>query len=308
MPHISVVTTVFNEQACVGELLDRLLAVLSGLTTDFEIVVVDDGSRDGSWAMLAERAAGDSRIHGLRFSRNFGHHQAIAAGLDHAQGDWVVVMDGDLQDPPEAIPALLAKAREGFDVVRGQRARRAFPWYKTALAKGFYALYRRLTDTDLNASQGVFCLCSRRAVLELRRLRETARFFPALLSWVGFPQTDILVEHGKRFAGETKYSLSKQVTLGLNAMLSFSEKPLMAMVQLGFAMAALSTLYGAIVVVRAMLGQIVVLGYASLITAIFVVGGFTIATIGIVGLYVGRIFAQVKGRPLYVVSDRVGGA
>lgn len=304
MPKVSVVTPVFNEEECVPELYRRLAEVLETITPDFEIVMVDDGSRDRSWERVCELQARDPRVRGLRFSRNFGHHYAITCGLDHSQGDWVVVMDSDLQDPPEAIPALYAKALEGFDIVLAHRKNKQFGFFKRLASSLFYRVLSYLSDAPYSDQVGVYRILSRRAVAALCSLRESARFFLGLVNWIGFPQSSIEVAHGRRYAGETKYSLYKQIALASDAIRSFSEKPLTLTVYLGLLFAGCGALYAVSIVVRALLGEIVVMGYASLMAAMLIIGGVIIVTIGLVGLYVGKIFQQVKGRPLYIVGDR----
>lgn len=305
---ISVISPVYNEESCLPELCRQLLEVLPSLTRDFEIILVDDGSCDHSWHVIREFSSQYPEIKGLRFSRNFGHHYAITAGLDQATGDWIVVMDSDLQDPPAAIPALVAKAREGYDVVLARRKSRQFSWFKNVSAKLFYRVFRYVTDSRYDGEAGVYRIMSRRVVETLRRLPEVDRFFPALVDWVGFRQSHIDVTHGRRYAGKTKYPLRKQIALAVNAMLSFSDKPIVVIVYFGLTVAVMSLLYAAYIVMRHMFGTITMLGYASIFTAVSFFGGMTIATLGLVGLYVGRIFRQVKGRPIYIVAERVNGA
>jgi len=306
MPTISVVSPVFNESLCLDELHRRLTSTLSGLTHSYEIILVDDGSSDDSWARIAELSRRDSHVHGVRFSRNFGHHLSIAAGLDHATGDWIVVMDSDLQDQPESIPELYAKAQEGFDTVLACRKLRHDPLLKRVLAHLFYTVYAVLTDSVYDSQAGVFRIMSRRVVDVLRQMRESSRFFPGMVDWVGFARSRIYVEHMARFAGETKYPLRKQIALAIHTVLSFSDKPLVYVMNTGLCMAALSILYGLYIIVAKLAGGMVVLGYASIAAAVFLVGGFTIFAVGLVGLYVGRIFRQVQGRPLYVVAELAG--
>jgi polyisoprenyl-phosphate glycosyltransferase len=302
---LSVVSPVYNEEACVSELCRRLLVVLPSFTDDFEILLIDDGSRDRSWEVISQLADRTPQVKGVRFSRNFGHHYAISAGLDHASGDWMVVMDSDLQDPPEAIAELLSKAIEGYDVVLARRANRKFGWFKNVTSKGFYKVFRYLTDSSYDGEAGVYRIMSRRAVDALLRMQEVDRFFPAMVDWVGFKRSHIYVQHGQRFAGETKYSLPKQIALALNAMLSFSDKPIKIIVYVGLVIAALSFLFACYIVGRALFGTFATLGYASIVTAVSFFGGMTIATLGLIGLYVGRIFRQVKNRPIYIVGETV---
>jgi len=302
-PLLSVVSPVYNEAECVEELCRQLKGVLGRITSDFEIVLVDDGSRDASWRIIRGLSDADARIRGLKFSRNFGHHFAITAGLDHAEGDWVVVMDSDLQDSPQAIPELLRKAQDGYDLVIATRENRQFGWVKNFSAKMFYCTFRFLTDSDYDGAGGVFRIMSRDMVLSFRRLPEVDRFFPALIDWLGYRRAAITVTHGERYAGETKYPFRKQLQLALNAMLSFSEKPIKLAIYLGLTFAVLAILYGISIVIRALLGGVVVLGYASTVAAIVFMGGINMTILGMVGLYIGRIFRQVKGRPLYLISE-----
>ncbi len=306
MPVISVVSPVFNEIECLDELYRRLTTTLSQLCESHEIVLVDDGSSDDSWSKIAELSRIDSRVRGVRFSRNFGHHISISAGLDHAAGDWVVVMDSDLQDEPESIPELYAKALQGFDAVLACRSVRHDPWLRRLSSHAFYTVYAFLTDTTYDAQSGVFQILSRRVVDVLKCMRETNSFFPGLVDWVGFKRGRIFVQHAPRFAGHTKYPLRKQVSLAVNTILSFSDKPLLYVVYLGLLMAALSLVYGCYIIALALAGKVAVTGYASLASAIFFVGGFNIFTMGVVGMYVGRIFRQVQGRPIYVVAETSG--
>ena len=306
MASISVVAPVFNESACIGEFHRRVSAAAAAITHDWELILVDDGSRDDSWPQIQRLAAQDSHVRGIRFSRNFGHHLSITAGLDAAAGDYVVVMDSDLQDPPEAIPLLHAEARRGFDHVIAVRGQRHDPWFKRVASRWFYRVFAWLTDASFEPQAGVFRIMSRRFLDVLRHMRETGRFFPGLADWVGFERSTVVVDHGARFAGETKYPLRKQFALALTTVLSFSDKPLLCVMYAGLVMSLLSVAYGCVLVVLALTGRIVVLGYASLASAIFFVGGFTIFSTGVVGIYVGRIFRQVQHRPLYVVAERVG--
>jgi dolichol-phosphate mannosyltransferase len=302
---LSVVSPVYNEEACVAELCRRLLDVLPPLADDFEIVLVDDGSRDRSWEVISRLGEQSTQVKGVRFSRNFGHHYAISAGIDHSSGDWIVVMDSDLQDDPGAIADLVAKAGEGYDVVLARRANRQFGWFKNLSSRMFYRVFRYLTDSRYDGEAGVYRIMSRRAADALSRMPEVDRFFPAMVDWVGFPQSHIYVQHGRRFAGATKYPLRKQIGLAVNAMLSFSDKPIQIIVYVGLVIAVMSFIFACYIVLRALFGTFATLGYASIITTVSFFGGMTIATLGLIGLYVGRIFRQVKNRPLYIVGETV---
>jgi dolichol-phosphate mannosyltransferase len=301
---VSVVAPVYNERECLEELVTRLARVLAG--RPHEIILVDDGSRDGSWEEIVRLRASHPALKGLRFSRNFGHHVAITAGLDWAAGDWVVVMDSDLQDLPESIPALLDKAAEGWHMVVARRQGKQHGWLKRSLSRLFARAMTWLAGFEFDATVGVFRLMHRDLVQAVRAMRETPRFFTAMTEWVGFRRTSIDVTHGARFAGQTKYPLRKQVALAVRAAIGFSEKPLHVIVAVGLAFAGLGLLYAVVIVVQALLGGIEVLGYASLMSALLVMGGLAIATTGLVGLYVGSVFAQTKRRPLYLLADCEG--
>jgi dolichol-phosphate mannosyltransferase len=301
---LSVVSPVYNEEGCIGELCRLLIETLSQMDCEYEIVLVDDGSADSSWAKISELSKRYPEIRGVRFSRNFGHHCALSAGLHHAVGDWIVVMDSDLQDTPSSIPDLLHKARtEGYDIVLARRMRRKFGWFKNFCSRMFYRVFRYLTGSKYDGEAGVYRIMSRPVVDAFCRLPEIDSFFPAMIDWVGFRQGSIYVTHGKRFAGETKYPLYKQITLAINAILSFSDKPILIVVYFGLGISAFSILYATYIVIRGLVSNFAVLGYASIITSIFFIGGVMIATLGLIGLYVGRIFRQVKGRPLYIVAE-----
>lgn len=300
---MSVVIPVFNEQECIGELYARLKSVMNSLSVVHEIIYVDDGSVDGSWDSILKLSQQDESVVALKLSRNFGHHVAIGAGLDATAGNWVVVMDADLQDLPEEIPNLYARALEGHDVVMAARKGRKHGAFKQFLGRVFARVISRLGEFDYDPEVGVFRVMSRRVVRHVCGLREVARFFTGLVYWVGFSQVKVDVKHGDRHAGETKYDFSRQLSLAFNGIISFTEKPLKLAVYTGAIFALLGVLYACVIAVRALLGDISVLGYASLMSAILLVGGVTISSIGLLGLYVGRIFAQVKSRPLYILAE-----
>lgn len=302
MYDISVVLPIFNEEDCIDELFSRLTGVLSTLVSSFELIFVDDGSSDRSWEKI-EHLLENKYVKAIKFSRNFGHHAAITAGLDHAEGDWVVVMDSDLQDLPEEIPRLYEKALAGNDLVYAKRKNKTFGFVKRSLSSLFYKALSRLSDINFEPEVGVFRLISKRAVTELVKLRETVRFFPGLVQWIGFNIDYVDVKHGERFAGETKYPLSKQLALALDATLAYTDKPLKVAIYLGGLFSVLGFSYGLVIIIKAIMGQIEVLGYASLMSAILFLGGVTVSTIGITGIYVGRIFREVKGRPIYVIEE-----
>jgi dolichol-phosphate mannosyltransferase len=306
MPEISVVVPVYQEQGILHELCSRLHASLGQVTGDYEVILVDDGSRDGTWPLVRELALADPRVKGVRFSRNFGQHYAISAGLDVAQGEWVVVMDGDLQDRPEVIPDLYRKAREGYDVVFVSRQRRPEAWWYRLAGRIFYRVLGLLSDISHDATQANFSILRRPVVEHLRQMRENLRFYGGLVHWLGFRETTIMAQHGERFAGKPAYNLRRRLRLAGHIIFAHSNRPLYASIILGLVISGLSFVYGVYIVVLALLGKVSGQGWASLIVSVFFMGGIILIVLGIVGVYLGMVFSQVKQRPLYVVADRLG--
>jgi glycosyltransferase involved in cell wall biosynthesis len=303
-PTLSVVVPVCDEEATLDELYRRTTAVLEDLGEPFELVLVDDGSRDGSLAALRRLADADRRVKVIALSRNFGHQVSITAGLDYARGDAVVVMDGDLQDPPEVIPDLVAQWRAGFDVVYAVRTERAGEsWFKRGAARAFYRLLQRLSPLQVPLDTGDFRLLSRRAADELRRIREQSRYLRGLASWVGFRQTGVAYTRDERFAGDTKFGLGGMLRFGLDGITSFSFVPLQLATYVGLAMAVgCLALLGHIVFER-LAGVGAVPGWTSIIVVMLFVAGLQFLILGLHGEYIGRIYAEVKRRPLYVVAE-----
>jgi len=300
-PTLSVIVPVFNEEASIAMLHRRVAETLESAGETFELVMVDDGSRDGSWEAMQEAAARDSRVVLVRLSRNFGHQIAISAGIDVARGQAVVLMDADLQDPPELVPRMLACWRDGYDVVYGRRTRRhGESWFKRATAAAFYRLIRRLTTVDIPADTGDFRLMSRRVVDVLKRLQERNRFLRGMVAWVGYRQTAVEYERAERLAGETKYPLRKMIRFAGDAIVSFSFVPLRLATGLGLIASTLSFAYAVYAILAALFKWDVVHGWASLIVAVLFLGGVQLICFGILGEYVGRIYDEVKQRPLYV--------
>lgn len=301
---VSLVVPVFNESAVLAAFYDRAtraLSALEGMT--YEILFIDDGSRDESYAQLTKFAAQSPNVRVLKLSRNFGHQIAITAGLDHAQGDCVVIMDADLQDPPEVVAAMIDQWRQGFDVVYGVRSDRAGETpLKLATARLFYRLLGRLTDVHIPANVGDFRLVSRRVVDQLKVLREKDRFVRGLVSWVGFPQTGIVYKRDQRYAGETKYPFRKMITFAFDGITSFSTVPLKLATWTGWAAAVLAVLYLLSVFVQKLLGYTVD-GWATIMVAMLFLGSVQLICLGILGEYLGRIFNEVKPRPMYIVEE-----
>jgi len=306
MAHISVVIPVYKAEHCLDELYQRLKASLEQITIDFEIVLVEDCGGDRSWDIIKEIVVQDRRIKGVQFSRNFGQHYAITAGLDHCHGDWVVVMDCDLQDQPEEIPRLYAKAQEGYDMVLAARGRRKDSIPKRITSKIFYSVFNYFTDLKYDGNVGNYRIMSRKVVESFCSMRESLRFFGALVSWMGFSSVMLDVHHAPRFEGKSTYTFRKLLNLGLDTIIAYSDKPLKISIKIGFLMSFLSFLYGGYIVFKKIIWGIPVLGWASLMSSLFLIGGIIIFNLGIIGLYLGKTFNEVKRRPLYIVSHKVG--
>jgi polyisoprenyl-phosphate glycosyltransferase len=305
---ISVVVPVFNETAGIRAFHERASKALDALPGgSWELVYVDDGSADDSFAQLAGFAADDARVRVVKLSRNFGHQIAITAGLDRAQGDCAVVIDADLQDPPEVIARMVEKWREGFDVVYGvRRKRRGEGALKLLTASAFYRLLDRITGIRIPLDVGDFRLMSRRALNELNQLREKDRFVRGLVSWIGFPQAGVEYDRDERFAGETKYPYRKMFKFALDGITSFSTAPLKLATWLGYATSLLAFLYLASVLVQRAMGA-TVQGWATIMVALLFLGGVQLICLGIMGEYLGRVFNEIKPRPVYVVERVLGG-
>ncbi|MDX6423442.1 MAG: polyisoprenyl-phosphate glycosyltransferase [Gaiellaceae bacterium] len=303
----SFVIPVFNERETLPELHRRLSEVIETLDGEAELLFVDDCSFDGSYELLGELGREDPRIRVIRFARNFGHQVAITAGLDHAAGDAVVVMDADLQDPPEVIPDLIARWEEGYEVVYAVRERRSGEsWLKRSTASWFYRVLRRIAHVEMPLDAGDFRLVDRRAVDAFRSMRERARYVRGMFSWVGFRQIGVPYSRSERFAGEPKYSYRKSLTLAVDGLVSFSSAPLRAALVAGFAFSTLAFALGVFAVVAKIAGAFVVPGWASILVVVSFLGGVQLTVIGMLGLYVGRIYEEVKARPIYIVRETIG--
>lgn len=300
-PHISVVIPVYKAEKCLDELYRRLKVALESISTDFEIVLVEDCGGDNSWPVIERLAAADPRVRGIQFSRNFGQHYGITAGLDYCHGEWVVVMDCDLQDRPEEIPRLYAKAQEGYDIVLARRGVRCDPLLKRAVSWTFYKLFSYLADIEYDGQTGNFRIMSRKVAETFRHMREQLRFFGGLVQWMGFPTASIDVEHEKRFEGKTTYTFGKLWKLAAETVIAYSDKPLRLSVRLGFIMAFLSFCYGAYILGRALIFGSAIPGWNSLIVSLYFIGGIIISILGIIGIYLGKTFDESKKRPLYIV-------
>ena len=302
-PELTVVIPAYNEQDNVEPMYERLVAALEDVVDGLEILFVDDGSADATWERVEALAGRDPRVRGVRFARNFGHQAAVTAGVDAARGRAVVIIDADLQDPPEVIPELVARWREGYEVVYAQRERREGETaFKKATAAAFYRLLRSITNVEIPVDTGDFRLMGPAALAAFRALPERNRFIRGLVSWVGFPQVAVRYRRHARHAGETKYPLKKMVRFAIDGITSFSFLPLRLATWTGFLVSALAFLYIVVVIVLKFLG-INWPGYTSLMAAILFLGGVQLIMIGILGEYLGRVFDEVKRRPLYLVRE-----
>lgn len=299
---LSVVAPVYNEQETVAEFCTRVHVALEGLA--YELVLVDDGSQDGSGRVMAELAADDDRIKVVTLSRNFGHQAALTAGLDHAGGDVVVMLDADLQDPPELIVTMLERWRAGSDVVYAVRQERAGESaFKLVTARWFYRFFDWLTSVRLENNSGDFRLLDRSALDALLAMRERNRFLRGMSVWVGFTQSAVPYHRDARYAGQTKFTLTRMLSFSLDAISSFSHRPLQLASLLGFAISTLAFIAIPVVVVLKIFGSYLP-GFSAVEITILLLGGIQLISVGIIGEYVGRIYDEVKGRPLYLVKSR----
>jgi dolichol-phosphate mannosyltransferase len=302
----SIVIPIYNEQETIPALYERLKLTIETFDAPTEVVLVDDGSADGSFELLREINAKDHRFKVVRFSRNFGHQVAISAGLEHTTGDAVMIIDGDLQDPPEVLPRFISKWREGYDVVYAIRTKRKEGVVKRAAYALFYRILKRMSYLDIPLDSGDFCLMDKRVVGAMRHLPERKRFVRGLRTWVGFRQVGVAYERDRRFAGMPKYTFTKLLTLAYDGIFSISITPLRIAVYTGFTL-ALAAFVGVLWVIYQKLEHgIALAGWASTIVIVTFLGGVILATLGMIGEYVSRIYEEVKGRPLYVVREKLG--
>lgn len=303
---LSIVSPVYGCSGCLEELVERISAAVNPLVASYEILLIDDASPDGAWGRIEELVAHHTEVRGLRLSRNFGQHAAISAGLLHASGRRVVVMDCDLQDVPEEIPRLLAEGDKGAEVVLASRTDRQDSALKKAGSGAFYRLLGWLTDSIYDPSTANFGVYSRKVVDTVNSMPEGDRFFPLLVRWTGFQRVLVPVSHGRRIEGRSGYSFRQLLRLAINVALSFSDKPLRLVVKMGLGFAALSLAIVALSVYRYSIGDIAVAGFTSIIASIWLVGGAIVSSVGVVGLYVGKLHGQVKHRPNFIVADHAG--
>jgi polyisoprenyl-phosphate glycosyltransferase len=303
-PKYSIIAPVFNELDSLPELQKRISEVMTQAGEDWELVLVDDGSTDGSTKAIREMTKSDPHIQPVIFARNFGHQIAVTAGLDYSRGDAVVIIDADLQDPPELILDMISKWKEGYEVVYAVRSEReGETWFKRITASVFYRLIFRITDVKIPLDTGDFRLLDRSVVTVINRMRERHRFLRGMAAWVGFRQIGLPYKRAARFAGVTKYPLTKMLKLALNAITSFSYFPLQVATYIGFISALLSILAIPVVIFERLTGSQAFFGQATTLIAVLFLGGVQLISLGILGEYVGRIYDEAKGRPLYIIRE-----
>jgi len=302
---LSVVTPVYGCKDCVYEFYHRVCESIKLITSDFEIIYVNDSSPDNPWELLNQLCQKDKRIKAIDLSRNFGQHYAITAGLEHATGNWIVVMDCDLQDKPEEIPRLYKKALEGYDIVQAQRKERKDGLFRRLFSKWFYRLLGFLTDTRQDHTIANFGVYKKQVIDSVLNMKDTIRYLPAMIQWVGYNSVVLEVDHSERLAGKTSYNLKKLLRLGTGVVLSFSEKPLILVARFGLLISFISFIAGIVFLIEYFSGKIEVLGFTSLILSIWFFSGVIIFILGIIGLYLGKTFDKVKGRPLYIIKEKL---
>jgi dolichol-phosphate mannosyltransferase len=303
MPKISVVSPVYGCANSLPDLYSRLKDTLQQISEDFEIIFVNDSSPDNAWEVIKDLVRQDSRVKGINLARNFGQHKAITAGLDHAQGDWTVVMDCDLQDQPEEIIKLYNKAQEGYDAVFGQRIGRQDSRRKRWTSRAFIAVYDYLADSKTDPTIGNFSIISRKVVDAFKNLTEQHHPYTFFVIWLGFKRTYIEVDHAKREIGKSSYNFKRLIQLAIDNIVSQSNKPLRMSIKFGFVMAFLSALYALYLVLKYFATDEVVPGWTSVMVSIYFIGGLLFANLGIMGLYIGKTFDETKKRPLYIIDE-----
>jgi len=301
----SVVIPTYKCSSSIIKLSERLIRTLEKLSDNFEIIFVNDASPENDWEVITKLSERDERIKGLNFSRNFGQHYAITAGLDYAKGDWVIVMDGDLQDQPEEITKLYNKAQEGFDIVLAQRTNRQDKFLKRLSSLLFYKIFSYLTDTKQDSSIANFGIYEKNVITAILSMKDSIKYFPTMSQWVGFNKALLPVSHSKRNEGKSAYNFRSLLRLAFNNIIAFSNKPLKLVVKFGFAIVTISIILAVYYLIKYLLGNIVILGYSSLIISIWLLSGINIMILGIVGIYVGKTFEKVKGRPTYITKEKI---
>jgi dolichol-phosphate mannosyltransferase len=303
---ITVVAPIYNEDENIDEFIMRVKTNLESITSDYKILLVDDGSEDMSWNKIKEACEQSSKVVGLKLSKNFGHHYAITAGIHACNSEWVIVMDSDLQDRPEVIPELYSKAVEGFDVVLVNRVDRPESFFYMFMQKLFYFGLKTLSGVNFDSRQANFSIISKKVVDSFKVFPEKARFYPSTLKWLGFKREVINATHGARFGGKASYSFKKRIKLAMDVILSFSDRPLRFAIGLGVIISIISYLMLIWILYRKLTAGFSVEGWTSIMAFTFFMGGTILIVLGINGIYLGKIFDQVKNRPLYIIEDSKG--
>jgi len=302
---LSIVSPVYNSQATINELVTRINDSVTQIGLSYEIILVDDFSRDNSWQSIEKICEQYPNCKGIKLSRNFGQHYAITAGLEHADAEWIVILDCDLQDRPEEISKLYNKALEGYDKVYAKRKIRIDSWFKRTSSKIFYKLFSYLTNTSQDHTIGNFGIYRRKVITEIIKMGDATRFFPIMSQWVGFKSATIEVTHAARITGRSNYNFFSLLRLALDNIVAFSDKLLNLIVRLGFFVSIISFIAGFYILVTYLVGGISVSGFTSLIISIWFLSGLTIMTLGLIGLYIGKMFKQVKQRPVYITEKKL---
>jgi dolichol-phosphate mannosyltransferase len=311
--NFSIVIPIYNEEENLQELYCRLTAVLVNLCNEdglpplsYEIILVDDGSTDSSWQVIKSLHEKDSRLKGISFSRNFGHHIAITAGLDYASGKAVVLMDGDLQDPPEEIPKLYAKFKDGYDIVFAIREKRNDKLFKRFSSWLFVRTLKRISNVEIDLDSGIFRIMSSRSVSGMRRFTEKSRFLTGMMNWLGYSRIGVPTVRHERYAGQSKYTLFKLIRLAWHGITAFSHFPLQLSIYFGFSVSFISLMAGIYMVYKKLIYDIPLMGYTSIIVSLFFIGGIILLVLGVIGEYIGRIYEEVQNRPLYLIKEELG--
>lgn len=299
---LSIISPVYRAENILDELVNRIEQSVLKITNDFEIILVEDAGPDNSWEKIEEIAGKKPFVKGIKLSRNFGQHYAISAGIDACNGDWVVVMDCDLQDQPEEIYKMLNEALKGYDIVYGKRYQRKDTFFKKLSSSLFHKVLSYLTGLEFDSTVANFGIYSKKVIANLKYMDDKIRFFPTMVKFVGFKSTSINIEHANRVEGKSTYSFKKLTKLALDIILANSDKPMRLTVRLGFYVASFAIIFGMYIFFRALFYGFAVSGYASIIFSIWFLSGLILATLGIVGLYIGKIFEGVKNRPVYIID------
>ena len=304
-PHISVVSPIYRAENIVEKLVDEIQKVMEPLNVTYEIILVDDRSPDNSWQVMKQLSSNFPEVKSIRLSRNFGQHPAIMAGLSFAAGDWIVVMDCDLQDQPKEIKRMYAKAIEGYDMVLAKRQKRKDGFFKKMSSIFFYSVFNYFSGISVNSEVANFGIYNRKVINSIIQINDYIKFFPLFVKWVGFRSFELEVEHNEREEGKSSYSLKKLISLALDTILSFSDKPLKIFTILGFSISMIAFLFGCYFMFGALTGRITEPGFSSLIISIWFLSGIIISTIGVVGIYLGKTFNQVKNRPIFIIDEKI---